>query len=289
MLLPFQYRTAMTASALNILVVSDLDGTLLDAATYSFAAAAKALEAIETKGCPLVLASSKTRAEMEPIRYQLNHHGPFIVENGGAVFIPKGFFKFPLEGTVLHGPYQVVELGAPYPKLRSALKEIAQALPCRISGFGDMSIEEVSRRTGLCPAEAVLAKQREYDEPFVVEESPTPVNEIYRLAEARGLHCTQGGRFYHLHGNTDKGRAGRYVIECFRRQAAEHGAALQTIGVGDSLNDLPMLQAVDHPVLVQRPDGSYDANVRLPNLIRAPGIGPAGWNEAILTLLSASQ
>jgi mannosyl-3-phosphoglycerate phosphatase len=271
----------MEATGLNRLVMSDLDGTLLDSVTYSFGSAASALDGIRSRGIPLVLASSKTRAEMEPIRYQLNHSGPFIVENGGAVFIPKGFFSFPLDGTALRGPYQVIELGIPYAKLRSWLKEIDQVLECPIRGFGDMSVEEVSKRTGLSLAEAVLAKQREYDEPFVLEGPPTLTEKVHRLAEERGLVCTRGGRFYHLLGLSDKGQACRYLIECFRR----HAAALQTIGLGDSLNDLPMLQAVDQPVLVQRPDGSYDPDVVLPNLIRAPGIGPVGWNEAILTLL----
>jgi mannosyl-3-phosphoglycerate phosphatase len=60
---------------------------------------------------------------------------------------------------------------------------------------------------------------------------------------------------------------------------------IETIGIGDSLNDLPFLLTVDRPVLVQKPDGSYDPDINLPNLIRAPGIGPAGWNDAVLDLL----
>ena len=62
---------------------------------------------------------------------------------------------------------------------------------------------------------------------------------------------------------------------------------LQLIGIGDSLNDLPMLQVVDRPVLVQKPGGGYDPDIELPGLIRAPGIGPAGWNHAVLDLLSS--
>ena len=273
----------MEETAAHVLILSDLDGTLLDVTTYSYEAAVEALALIKTRGVPLVLASSKTRAEMEPIRDQLDHHDPFIVENGGAVFVPTGFFSFPLNGTVLRGPYQVVEFGAPYAKLRSGLKEIAHTLQCRIRGFGDMSAEEVSQRTGLSRAEAVLAKQREYDEPFVIEGS-SAAEEIHHVADARGLTCTRGGRFYHLLGHTDKGRACRYIIDCFRRQSG-HAAMPRTIGLGDSLNDLPMLEAVDQPILVQRPDGSYEPEVKLPNLIRVPGIGPAGWNEAILSLL----
>lgn len=269
---------------MEIVVLSDLDGTLLDPITYSYQAASPSLNELKTRGIPLILVSSKTRAEMEPIRFNLNHQAPFIVENGGGIFIPKGFFQFPLDGTVLRGPYQVIELGTPYAKLRTALKEIAQALNVRIKGFGDMSAEEVAERTGLPHAEAILAKQREYDEPFVIE-PVTRIDEVQRQAEARGLSCTKGGRFYHLLGHSDKGQACRYLIDWFRLSYARKGAKLFTVGLGDSLNDLPMLNIVDRPILVQKPDGSYDSDVRLPNLLPAHGIGPVGWNWAVLSLL----
>ena len=271
---------------MNLLLISDLDGTLLDAESYSFQAATEAIDEIRARAISLVLASSKTRVEMEPIRYQLNHHGPFIVENGGAAFIPKGYFPFPLEGAALRGPYQVIELGTPYAMLRSALKEIAQALKGSVRGFGDMSIDEVSKRTGLSHPEAVLAKQREYDEPFIVEGPTSQIEDIHRLAAARGLVCTRGGRFHHLLGPSDKGQACRYLIDCFRRLPTKEAGDVVTIGLGDSLNDLPMLQAVDRTILVQRPDGSYDPDVALPNLVRAGGVGLAGWNAAVLRLFS---
>ena len=49
-----------------------------------------------------------------------------------------------------------------------------------------------------------------------------------------------------------------------------------------------MLAAVDQPILVQRPDGSYDSTVRLPRLLHASGIGPVGWNAAVLTILRST-
>src|SRR3712207_5384235 len=131
------------------LVLTDLDGSLLDAETYSWSPARKALEALGRHQVPLVLVSSKTRTELEPLRFDLSHHGPFVVENGGAIFVPKGLFPFPLESTVLRGPYQVLEIGVGYARLRTALKEIEHLLGCRLKGFGDMSVEEVMRQTHL--------------------------------------------------------------------------------------------------------------------------------------------
>jgi mannosyl-3-phosphoglycerate phosphatase len=265
----------------QLVVCTDLDGTLLDAETYAFDAAREALDALRARHVPLILASSKTRAEIERLRSSLNHHHPFVSENGGGVFIPKGYFDFPLDGAVLRGPYQVIELGFPYGALRLALKEIAHALNCRLRGFGDMAAEEIAGRTGLNPSDAQLAKQREYDEPFIIESAPPPVEEIRRKAEARGLRCTSGGRFYHLMGPSDKGLACRRLLDFYRRSYG----TITTVAIGDSLNDLPMLAEADRPIIVQRADGTYDPGVALPHLVRVPDIGPRGWNRAVLAAL----
>ena len=44
---------------------------------------ARPLTLIGRLGASLILVSSKTRSEMEPLRRRLNNQHPFIVENGG--------------------------------------------------------------------------------------------------------------------------------------------------------------------------------------------------------------
>lgn len=268
----------------RIMVISDLDGTLLDSETYSSTAAGPALEALKKKGACLVLASSKTRAELEPIRERLGHRGPFIVENGGALFVPSNIFSTSPASAMTRDGYEVVQFGTPYSRLRAALKEIATVLKIEIQGFGDLSIEQVAKLTELTHDEAMLAKQREYDEPFVLI-NDTLIESVCREAAARGLTCTRGGRFYHLLGPNDKGTACRVLLQRCRRQLAASQRRLYAVGIGDSANDVPMLTAVDQPILVQRADGTYDPTVYMPNLIHAPGIGPVGWNAAVLNIL----
>lgn len=269
----------------RILIFSDLDGSLLDAHTYSHAEASEALAAIEQRGATLILVSSKTRAEMEPLRRRLGNHHPFIVENGGAVYIPDGTFSFPLEHTLPRGAYEVLQLGTPYAHLRAAFKEIRQELGGGLRGFGDLTLEEVIQLTGMPATEAELAMQREYDEPFVVDQEGIAWAELQAAADQRGLRCTRGGRFYHLMGVNDKGSATRKLIEWYHREGGREGSKLVTVGLGDSLNDLPMLEVVDYPIVVQKPDGSYDPEIRLSGLIRADGVGPVGWNRSVIDLL----
>ena len=269
-------------------IFTDLDGCLLDSQSYSFDAARPALEAIQARNIPLVLVSSKTRAEIEPLREQLCHHGPFIVENGGGIFVPVGTFDFPLERARPRSAYSVIELGIPYAMLRDVLKQIEDALSTPLIGFGDLSTDEIMQASGISHDAAVRAKLREYDEPYLLEGPLSLVQEVCRQITSRGLQWTKGGRFFHLTGHHDKGQAAMRLLNCYRQQWQLDGMndAVETVGIGDSLNDLSLLQAVDHPVLIQKPDGSYDPSIALQHVILAPGTGPAGWNAVMLNLLA---
>lgn len=271
-------------------VFTDLDGSLLGARTSSWDAAAPALHALRARGIPLILVSSKTRAEIEPIRRQLQHRDPFIVENGAAVFVPHGLFSFPLERVRTKSFYDVIELGLPYHMLRDVLKQIEDAVETPLSGFGDMSLDEIMQVTGLSHAEAALASMREYDEPFLLQAPQPLVDEVCRQIASRGLRWSKSGRLFHLTGDNDKGEAADLLMRCYRREQRLHvqSHVVESVGIGESVNDVPLLAAVDHPILAQKPDGTFDTGVLLPRLVRARGIGPAGWNDAVLKLLRYS-
>src|SRR4030067_130990 len=98
---------------LKTIIFTDLDGTLLHPRTYSYDEAKPALELIRKRHIPLVLCSSKTWAEIEAYRKRLDNRHPFIVENGGGIFIPEGYFPFPVDGEARNG-YRVIHLGTPY-------------------------------------------------------------------------------------------------------------------------------------------------------------------------------
>jgi hypothetical protein len=61
--------------------------------------------------------------------------------------------------------------------------------------------------------------------------------------------------------------------------------------LGDSPNDIPMLRAVDRPIVVPRPGGVVDPGLAraLPRAERAPAPGAAGWNAAVLAVLGGRR
>ena len=262
------------------LVFTDLDGTLLDHATYSFEPARPALEALAAAGIPLILCTSKTRAETERWRRALGNAHPFIVENGGAVFIPEGYFAFDAGFDRREGGYGILELGRPYAELRGALDAIRKATGLPLRGFGDMTVDEIAERCGFTRDDAVLAAKREFDEPFVLTD-PDSLARVVRETETAGLRVVSGGRFHHLAGGSDKGRA----VLALRELYVKSRGPVRTIGLGDSLNDEPMLREVDIPVLVRKPGGGHVDGLHLPGLVIAPYAGSEGWREAVLGLL----
>jgi mannosyl-3-phosphoglycerate phosphatase len=226
------------------IIFTDLDGTLLDHHTYSWDAARPALDAARAAGVPVVICTSKTRAEVEPLRFDMGIQDPFIVENGGAVVFA--------EGTLV--------LGATYDVLCEALRVASAATGVGARGFSAMSVEEVSQLTGLPASVTRLSMQREYDEPFVVEDEAGTgllLAEIERL----GFRHTRGGRFFHIIGESDKARAVQAAMDRFRRAGGE----IVTLGLGDAPNDLSFLSICDRGVMVK---------------------GPADWNREVLGFLA---
>jgi mannosyl-3-phosphoglycerate phosphatase len=242
-----------------LVIFSDLDGTLLDE-SYSFDAAKPALALLRREGVPLVLLSSKTRAEMIEWRKRLGIRGaPFVVENGGAV--------------VWGG--ETVALGAPYAELLRDLEAASRASGCRVRGFHQMDAAEIARIAGMTVEWAALAKHREYDEPFQVLDAGKAAD-LEAAIERLGKRCVRGGRFYHITGANDKAAAVRVVAERYP------GAI--TAGLGDAPNDLSMLRAVQVPVIV-RSKFTSDMAAALPSARVTAKPGPAGWNEAVIELL----
>jgi mannosyl-3-phosphoglycerate phosphatase len=185
----------------SFVMFTDVDGTLLDSRTRSCDGAAEALDLLAREQIPLVLCSSKTRAELEVVQQQLGIRDPFVCENGGGVFVPRGYFACGVPNARDIAGYEAVELGRPYGDVVDALHRIAARARVEVIGFSDMSIEDVAFECDMPLMQARLAKLREYDEPFrILDASPSAQPSLQRAArgasrlyERRPLRA-RGGR-----------------------------------------------------------------------------------------------
>lgn len=259
------------------IVFTDLDGTLLDSRTYSYEKSLAAIDRLKEIGIPIIFCSAKTRAEQETYRRELGLSHPFIVENGGAIFIPQAYFPFPFDHHKVVNDLVTIELAIPHSRVRKLLARLSKENDFRFKGFGDMSAVEVAEITGLNLEFARLAKKREYDEPVEFDSSGKDVSEFLAKLGQAGLNCSHGGRLYHVMGGGGKGKAVEILGGLYRKMWGE----IRTIGLGNGLNDLPMLAQVDIPILVQKRDHNWE-DINLPRLRKVQGVGPEGWSKAIV-------
>jgi mannosyl-3-phosphoglycerate phosphatase len=256
---------------------SDIDGTLIDIFTGQFNTTVKFVNQLKEYGIPLVLCSSKTEAEQIELRRMANLSDPFIVENGGAVFIPLGYFEsipnYDAKYSVIEtGNFQIIELGTPASQIRSALQKIRASSQFKFKSLSDLSIDEISIVTKM-PADAVSRMiQRKYGE-TIVEIKNYDLPRFVTKVQDFGLKVIFGGRFFDITGGNDKGTAVKILVDLYRRK---YGGEVVFFGIGDSKNDESMLKFVDFPMLVQRPDGTWH-DLKIAGLDKLNGIGPDGW------------
>lgn len=266
----------------SLIIFTDLDGTLLDHYTYSFAPAHQALKKIADAHIPLIFCSSKTRAEIDVWRKKIPNHYPFVVENGGAIFFPPDW-EISVTGELREKDgYHVLETGTAHPDLMVQFELFKRSLGGELTGLSEMAVEQIARITGLSKQNAGLAKKREYSEPFIFSGDRNDFELLEKMVSQRNLTLTRGGRFFHLMGDNDKGKAVYLIAEIYRKHVPE----VKTVALGDSANDRSMVAMADVGIMVQKPGGGYDETLKkLPNIVRARGVGPAGWNQALLKLL----
>jgi mannosyl-3-phosphoglycerate phosphatase len=168
----------------------------------------------------------------------------------------------------------------------TSLLKTAARLGIEISTFSGMSVERVAGECGLSLAEARLAKLREYDEPFrLIDPNPAARTRLCRALRRAGLRCLAGGRYDHVTGGTDKG----VPVATIRRLYSQLVGEVAIVGLGDSLNDLEFLNAVDIPIVVRNPRSG--TSERLLRGVRGAMVtsqdGPAGWQEAVAAILGS--
>ncbi|SDI31609.1 HAD-IIB family hydrolase [Salipiger marinus] len=250
---------------MRLVVFTDLDGTLLDHGSYRYDAAAPALATLRRHNIPLILASSKTAAEIAPLHAALGlGHWPALVENGAQRMVP----------------------GQPpacddYPRLRAALNALPRELRAGFRGFGDMDAAEVTALTGLPPEDAARARDRRFSEPGLWSGTESQLARFLQALAAQGLQARQGGRFLTLsHGGTKADQMAAIMSDL---------GAEQSLALGDAPNDAEMLQTATRGVILPNPHGRPVPP--LPgevtgHITRSTLPGPEGWNAAVLAHLS---
>ena len=262
-----------------LIIFTNLDSSLLNQEDDDFQLVVPVIEKLKTQGIPIIPVTSKTRAEVEDLRDTLGLHDPFIVENGSAIFIPKSDSSWQTDETTLESDYYVKTLGCSYIEARAGLKIIQSTLRINnLKGFGDFEDTEIQSLTGLSRKASRKAKTREFSEPFIPPKN-IPTVDLENAASEFGFRVLFGDRFYYLLGiNSGQGRAVQWLMDHYQPETVPD--KLVKIGLGNSSQDLSMLEKMDIPVVIASKTG-IDPSLAGKGWHTANSPGSQGWAEAI--------
>ena len=253
------------AASQNIIVFSDLDGTLLDHDDYSYAAAMPALAALAERAIPVVASSSKTLVELEKLSAEIGLSGAAIAENGAAIRFADG----------------TIDRAVSRDDIFAALETLPPAMRAKMQCFCDMQIDEIAVLTGLAPNAAADAAAREASEPFLWHGDIEGLADLTARLAAHDLQVTQGGRFFHIVPPRDKAAAMEILL-------ARLAVRPEAWALGDGPNDVSMLLAADRAALIA--NHHLDTESLLPRhhqLHITHRQGSSGWRDAIAVFLAA--
>ncbi len=249
------------------LLFSDVDGTLLSN-DGRYALGPLALRRYATR-VHIILASSRTLAELVAVQRDLGLSGPVVAENGALVALPAAEHPHALgERCEVDGDeWIVVRLGLPAAVLEEALMTAAER--------HDVSIT------------TQLATERLGDRRCSVLFKPAPgtseqaFERLVSALRSDGLTVASGGQWMALTGRADKGTGAQALL---RHLVPEPSQAV-VAAVGDADNDIPLLRAIGRGFVIRRDDGTWHPGLSaLPGMARLYTRGVKGWRTALRCL-----
>lgn len=275
----------------RFLIFSDIDNTLVQSYiarnremihSDGYGDIKKVIKILSENQIPLVLCSTKTRKEQDKIRNDLDIVDPYIVENGGAIIVPKNYFPFNLDefglGTKEIDGNMNLELGKSYEQIITILNDIRNKFHIRFNCVSDFSITELANKVGISVEGATLMASREYSETILEIESANRV-ELEKALTERNLIMVQGTRYITVSARHDKGCAVSILKNLFYKKYRNE--KIQVIAIGDAINDITMFENVDQAFLVRNIFNQYTP-MEINNLTRVKGIAQDGWKEVVL-------
>lgn len=254
----------------KFILITDLDGSLLDHDSYVWHPAQAWLDYLQGNQIPIIFCTSKTSTEVKSLQERMHlQHWPFICENGAIVYIDHS----------AHIISSHANTAQTYPQICAHIHHIKQHTPYRCTGFSDMSVQDVVTHTGLSLLAAEQAKSREGSEALLWQDSETHRLQFAEKLQAVGLTMIQGGRFWHvINQGADKANALDYLLQ----QQYSHTTPPITIGLGDGPNDIQLLEKTDFSVVIKNHYGQHIQLQKNKAQVKyTQAKGPNGWAEGL--------
>ena len=211
-------------------------------------------------------------------------HGPMIIENGAAIWVPQDWGLERPEGSSSDADAWCHSFGPSRAMIRRQLAILSIEWGNRYQSLCDLSDKQVAAVTGLDLEGAARAKQREHCETLIWLGTPADRTAFAEQVETLDMRCLQGGRFVHVLASGGKAEAVSWLHRKIRAERPGFDGAI-SLSAGDAENDVEMLEVTDLALLVRSPVNEPPTVRRQGGLVNSDTEGPAGWAEGIEALI----
>ena len=264
------------------LIFTDLDGSLLDHENYSYGSNKKIISKIINNKNEIIFNTSKTFSECKKLLKELKlSNMPFSCENGAVLYFPKIRFN-KIKNSSSFEKYWKVRTA----KLSS--KNWHQFLLKKQKKFNfliaqDLSPKILKKYTNLDNTSKML--NREASQIILWKDSLVNLKKFKNVlkSEKKGV-LIQGSRFMQVSSVCNKRIAKKLISHAYDYQF--YGTySKNTIALGDSKNDIDMLNSASYSCIIKNPSGSFPRlRSNKKNIIKSSKFAPDGWSQALYKL-----
>ena len=257
----------------QIIIFTDLDGSLLNKDTFRFDEIEDYFKELISVGIIIIPNSSKTETELLDFNKEYSLNLSFITENGSSIH---GL-------NLIHKNLpEKISISRPVEKIYEIFnKNISYDLKQKIKFVSKLDEQEQKRIFGLPLNKIKLALERKYSIPIQFNGSEEEKNELTKTINDAGLTVQTGGRIINICDKVNKSVA---IVKTLELISNEIKNEIITIGVGDNQNDIDMLKEADYSCLVK--NDNFDSSlINIDNLIKSSEPSPKGWADVIKTAI----
>lgn len=277
----------MTARA-PLLLISDIDGTLLDdngalpCTPAELRARLAALANVWQAPMMVGFASSRTLREITVLQRALGVYGPCIAEDGAlrASDVSTASNEAQPDGDVVHHGRRTLVVHEHALRADQLRHRMHDAPALARADAAHRSLPELQRlgfRTPASVRRALYGRSHSVLlDPHVWQEND--LADLETLSAARGLQLRRGGRWFTLTSAGGKGPA----LCALRHQFAHRGVSPFVVAIGNEENDHSLLAEADIGFVIRNPHrGPHPVLSALPNAITLTAEGTGGWMEML--------
>ena len=264
----------------KFIISTDLDGTFLGHNDFDFKVNISLVREIIKKGVPIIFNTSKTFEEVIEIKNEIGFYCPIITENGCGIYYP----KYKTNSKKLNrSHFKLISKNFSREYLNKIIKRHFQEFKQDFDLTTNISTPELVKISGLPRQKVKKIINRKFSELMVWKSNNARLSQFKARIEEYGLSLTRGARFLHLKGKTNKGVALSNLLKYMKKETDMTN--LRLIGLGDSENDLEMLERCDHSFLIKIPNRKF-IKTGSSKFLKSNKPAPVGWAECLFRVQS---